>query len=55
MKTKRINLLLEDIHTIANFQQNRLKDKKAVNKELVLRQALNFITADCIKIIECLK
>ncbi len=34
---------LKEISKIVNFQRKRLKDSSAVNKDLVLRQALDII------------
>ena len=43
MKKYKIIKELKQIENIAKFQQERLRDKKAVHKAIILRQALNFI------------
>jgi hypothetical protein len=55
MNRKEIINKLEDTAQILNFQVYRLKDKKSINKNLVLRQALDFVESDLIKIKEGLK
>jgi hypothetical protein len=40
MKTIEILERLKEISNIANYQSYRLKDKNAVNKELILKQSL---------------
>lgn len=44
MNTKKIIANLKQIGEIAKFQQERILDKEAVNKDLILFNAMIFVT-----------
>ena len=54
MKTKFILNRLKEIEVIANFQQKRIKNKKAVNRGLVLKQSLDILLGYVVEIQEVL-
>ena len=51
MKTKKIIECLKDIEQISKFQQERIKDKKSINKEIILKHALNILESHIISIL----
>lgn len=55
MEKQLIEWNLNEIKRIADFQIERIKDNKAGNKKLVLRQALGFIEGNVTNILKGLE
>jgi uncharacterized protein YutE (UPF0331/DUF86 family) len=55
MNKKEITKLLERIEQIVKFQKKRINKKTAINKEITLKRALEFIEIDIDVIKEMLK
>lgn len=49
---QRVKILLKEIQGISSFQIEQLDNKKAVNKELFLRSATEFIKSYCEEILK---